>query len=42
MGIWINFCGVPQGLLSQSLTAQIMIYKTLQIHANIIRYIQKL
>lgn len=36
MGIRIDFCGVPQGLLSQSLTAQIVIYKTLQIRVNII------
>lgn len=31
MWIWIDFRGVPQGFLSQSLTTQIVINKTLQI-----------
>lgn len=41
MGIWIDFRRVPQGFLSQSLTTQIVIDKTLQIirYGNSIRFI---
>jgi len=41
MRIWIDFRGIPQGFLSQSLTTQIVINETLQIirYRNSIRFI---